>query len=274
MYRSFCLTLARSSGLAGCFAGWGAQAQIPETSACLILPHEIVELAVPVDGILAQLEADRGDRITADQIVARLDSAMEEVEYAAALVRSGNSTAIESAQARLDFLQAEAARSDELVQRNVAAQRVREEAQMGMDVARAELEQARLARQIAEIEAEQVQTRLNRKIVRSPIDGIVTRRDGAVGEFRAAGSALMTIARTDLLRVEAIMPIAHYPAISPGQRVTILPEAPFDTVQEGAITVIDQVFDAATGTFGLVATLENANESLPAGLRCTLRFND
>lgn len=273
MSRESFLNLARLLGLVVVATGDVVHAQIPETTACLILPHEIVELAVPVDGILAQLEADRGDRIAADQVVARLDSAMEEVEYAAAVLRSGNSAAIESAQARLDFLRAEAVRSDELVQRNVAAQRTREEAQMGMDVARAELEEAQLARQIAEIEVEQVQTRLNRKIVRSPIAGVVTQRDGAVGEFRAAGSALMTIARTDLLRVEAIMPIMHYPEILVGQFVSVMPEAPFETALDGVITVIDQVFDAATGTFGLVAVLENPDEALPAGLRCTLRFD-
>lgn len=273
MHRLSCRKLAWLLGFAAGVAGIGAQAQIPETNACLILPYDIVELAVPVDGIVSELEADRGDRINADQVVARLDSAMEEVEYAAALLRSGNSAAIDSAQARLDFLQTEATRSDELVQRNVAAQRVREESQMGMNVARADLEETQLARQLAEIEVEQVETRLRRKIVRSPIAGVVTRRDGAVGEFRAAGAALMTIARTDLLRIEAIMAIAHYPAISLGQHVSVLPEAPFDTAKDGAITVIDQVFDAATGTFGIVAVLENADESLPAGLRCILRFN-
>lgn len=254
------------------FAAPAALAQVPETSACLILPHDVVELAVPVDGILAQLPVDRGDRVHAHQIVAQLDAAMEEVEIAAALARSGNTSAIASKQARLDFLQAEAARSDELVQRNVAAQRVRDEALMGMEMARADLEEARLAQQIAEIEAQLVQTRLERKTVHSPIAGVVTRRDAAVGEFRAAGAALMTIARTDLLRVEAIVPIMHHPAVALGQRALIRPEPPFEALHEAEITVIDQVFDAATGTFGLVAVLNNAEGKLPAGLRCNMQF--
>ncbi|HHX91226.1 MAG TPA: efflux RND transporter periplasmic adaptor subunit [Paracoccus sp.] len=253
-------------------AARAAVGQVPETSACVILPYEIVELAVPVDGILTELSVDRGDRVDASQVVARLDAAIEDLEIAAALARAGNTAAIAGTQARLNFLEAESSRSDELVQRNVAAERSRDEARMDMETARADLEEARLARRIAEIEARLVETRRDRKTVRSPISGVVTRREAAAGEFRAAGSALMTIAWTDVLRVEAIVDITYHPAIRLGHAVTVVPEAPFDRDYEGEVTVIDQVFDAATGTFGLVAVLDNSDAALPAGLRCRMFF--
>ena len=68
------------------------------------------------------------------------------------------------------------------------------------------------------------------------------------------------------------MPNAYHTAIKIGQTVEVVPEAPFDTPRQATITVIDRVFDAATATFGIRMDLQNADLSLPAGLRCSLRF--
>lgn len=250
-----------------------AQGGVPDTTTCLILPHEVVELAVPVDGILAEISVDRGDLVEAQQIVVRLDVSLEEVELEAAMARSSNSALIEGRQARLSFLEAEAERSARLVERNAAAERVSEEARMAVETARADLAEAVLSRRIAEIDARAAATRMQRKIVRSPIEGVVTSRAAALGEFRAMGAPLLMIARIDRLRAEAFVPIAFHPDLRVGQEVTISPEAPFDTDHRARIVIIDQVFDAATGTFGIVMDLPNPNLAIPAGLRCRVSFD-
>jgi hypothetical protein len=38
------------------------------------------------------------------------------------------------------------------------------------------------------------------------------------------------------------------------------------------VTVVDRVFDAASSTFGVRLELPNPDYSLPAGLRCRIRF--
>jgi hypothetical protein len=35
---------------------------------------------------------------------------------------------------------------------------------------------------------------------------------------------------------------------------------------------VDRVLDAAAGTFGIVAEIDNANGALPAGLRCRVKL--
>ena len=84
----------------------------------------------------------------------------------------------------------------------------------------------------------------------------------------------MTVQRHNArgLRVEAFAPIAYFPQLAVGQQVTVTPEAPLDQSRPATIRVIDRVFDAATATFGLRMELDNADLSLPAGLRCTLSF--
>jgi len=82
----------------------------------------------------------------------------------------------------------------------------------------------------------------------------------------------VTVARLDVLRVEAFAPIAYFPALAVGQTVTVTPEPPLDQPRQARVQVIDRVFDAATATFGLRMELENPDLTLPAGLRCTLSF--
>jgi len=39
------------------------------------------------------------------------------------------------------------------------------------------------------------------------------------------------------------------------------------------VTVVDRVFDAASGTFGVRLELPNRQRKLPAGMRCKASFN-
>jgi len=249
------------------------QTTVPDSTTCLILPREIVELAMPVDGVVSEITVERGDGVEAQQILVRLDVSLEEVELEAALARSANTALIEGQQARLTFLEAEAERTAQLVERSAAAERLSDEARMGVDTARAELAEAVLARRIAEIDAQAARTRMERKTIRSPITGVVTQRDAAVGEFQATGAPLLTLARIDRLRAEAFVQIAFHPHLRVGQTVTVVPEPPFEGDYPATIAVIDRVFDAATGTFGIVADLPNPDLTLPAGLRCRIRFD-
>jgi len=38
------------------------------------------------------------------------------------------------------------------------------------------------------------------------------------------------------------------------------------------VDVVDQMFDAASGTFGVRLSLPNPNRRIPAGLKCRARF--
>ncbi len=104
----------------------GAQTLLPVT--CLIAPGDVVDLAAPVDGIVAQVNVQRGDRVTAGQEVARLETRLETVAVAAAQARAQSDFAVAAAQARLSFLEAAAIRNESLFKRNAVSEAVVEEA--------------------------------------------------------------------------------------------------------------------------------------------------
>src|SRR5262245_24740360 len=63
---------------------------------CLIEPRLKVELAAPAAGVLKEVLVDRGDRVRKGDILARLDSAVEEATVALDKARAASEAAIES----------------------------------------------------------------------------------------------------------------------------------------------------------------------------------
>jgi multidrug efflux pump subunit AcrA (membrane-fusion protein) len=59
-------------------------------------------------------------------------------------------------------------------------------------------------------------------------------------------------------------------SIAVGDAVDIRPEAPVNGTYTARVTVIDDVIDAASGTFRVRAELANPGERVAAGLRCKM----
>ncbi len=239
---------------------------------CLIQPEDTVRLATPVAGIVAEVAFDRGDTVAAGDVIARLDATLETIALSMAEARAESDARTRAAEARLAFMNTKASRAEDLALRNAISQTEATQARLDADIARHDLDEALLAGRLALIDAEQARAVLDQKVLRTPIDGVVVERLLTAGEFRDPQSHIATIARLDILRVEAFAPLHYYSHLAVGQQVAIHPEAPFEGIHMAEITVIDQVFDAATATFGLRMTLPNPDLVLPAGLRCEVHF--
>lgn len=260
-----------AAGLAAAAVPGAAQVLAPVP--CLIEPADRVELSTSVAGVVADVAVDRGDVVEAGQIVARLDTSVEEIALELARARANNPHVVRSREARLAFLQAQAERNLQLAARNATSAKLSEEAQMEASLAQEELEEARLDRRLAEIEARQTEAILNQKIVRSPIAGVVVERMLSPGEYREDQAPILTIARIDTLRVEAFAPLSYHAALKAGRAVTVTLEAPIGGRLPAVIEIVDRVFDAATATIGFRARLANPDLAIPAGLRCMVEFD-
>jgi multidrug efflux pump subunit AcrA (membrane-fusion protein) len=205
--------LRGAAALLALLAAHPLQAEGLAPVACLIQPDETVRLATPVEGIVAE-------------VLVRLDGTVEEMALALAVARAENLTRVRALEARVAFLTAQLERVEQLAARQAVAGTAVEDAQLELDVALLDLDEAGLARALAGIEADQSRALLEQKTLRAPIDGIVTERLLSRGEFRDPQTHVVTIARLDRLRVEAFAPIGHHAALRLGQTVTIRPEEP------------------------------------------------
>jgi RND family efflux transporter MFP subunit len=257
--------------LAGGAAAQGVPADLPMT--CIIEPDEVIELSTPVAGVIAAMHVERGQRVARGSLVAELDTSVERATVALTRKRAENGFTIAAREARLAFLDRRRERNEQLAARSAISRAEAEEAMMEMEVALQELEEARLDREVAALELAQAEAQLAQKILRSPIDGVVTERRMSVGEYRSEESHVVTIVSLDPLRVEVIAPLPFYGRIVPGQTAVIRPEPPVGGAHAARVSVVDPVLDAGTGTFGIRLDLPNPDLAIPAGVRCAVAFN-
>ena len=139
-------------------------------------------------------------------------------------------------------------------------------------VHQAQLREAELNVAQARLEALRAEGVLRQRRVVSPVDGVITDRSLGPGEFRNDQASILTVAELDPLRVETFLPIALHGRVKVGDQVEILPEAPVGGVHSATVSVVDMVFDAASGTIGVRLRLPNPGMTIPAGIHCRARI--
>lgn len=239
---------------------------------CLIEPSQVVKVNSAVEGVIAFIAADRGQFVHRGQVVAGLRSSVEQASFAAARARAANVYSAGAAQAKARYLDARQQRTTQL--RQYLAKDSVEEAQANAQAASMQTREAELSRRVASLEAEHSARLLAERTVRSPIDGVVTERVMSPGEYRSnQASHILTVAQLNPLYVEVFAPISQLKSVSLGDLATVFPEDPVGGQYKARVKLIDRVFDAASGTFGMRLELPNPGNKLPAGLRCRIQFD-
>lgn len=239
---------------------------------CVIEPEQTVKLASPAVGLIARLDVDRGDVVAKGQVVGKLEDGVEEATLALAKAKARNDYTIKATQARVEFLRSKQDRAGQLMAKSFASQATAEEALAEAKVAEEQLSEARLNLEIARLEVQRAEELLKQRHLYSPIDGIVVERLLVPGEYRNEQTPILTLAAMNPLRVEVFLPTALFGQIHVGTEALVTPEQPLGNRYPAVVTVVDRVFDAASGTFGVRLRLPNPAFSLPAGIRCRIEF--
>jgi len=241
---------------------------------CLIEANQVVEIRSPTVGLLQQVHARRGETIRAGQLLVTIESSVEQSAADAARLRAESTGGLQLARGKVAALREKARRLTALAEEEFVSAQAGEDARAELSLAESELRQAEEGQRLAQAEHRQTVDQLARRQIRSPFAGVVVDRylnPGALVDAGDGKKPIMKIAQTQPLAVQAILPFRLFPQIQPGQRVVVRPEAPFGGAIDAVIRTKDRVIDAAAGTFGVVATLDNARQTLPAGIRCRLQ---
>jgi len=259
--------------IAGVTSSAGAQDQNGDTHfACLVQPKMVLKLGTPVPGLIKEVLIDRGMVVKKGDVIARLDSSVEEAAVTLAKARAADDSAVLSARAKLDFQRRKEQRADQLKRSQNIAVATADEAESGARVAEADLHQAEANLQIAKLDLARTVEVLNQRTIRSPINGVVTERTLGPGEYAFDQSHLITVSQINPLNVEVYIPLSQYGKINVGMQGEVYPESPVGGKYPATVTVVDQVFDAASGTIGVRLELPNPDYALPAGLKCDVHF--
>lgn len=236
---------------------------------CIITPSRTVELGSSVPGQLHEVAVDRGDRVSAGQIVARLDSRVEEANLAIARFKAETDTELRLREAALAIdLRAEE-RLVSLASSKVASAQDRDRVAREAKLSAWRTQLAKDALALYALEVARAESLLDRLNIRSPIDGVVMQRLANPGQY-IENDTILRLVSLDPLHVEAILPMRLFGQVRPGDTARIIPELDDGGRYPAVVERVDPMGDAASGTFGLRLALQNPGDRIPAGLKCRL----
>lgn len=262
--------LCAAAAMAAASGAWAASFE------CLIQPNQVVEVRSRAEGLIAKVYVQRGDPVKTNQVLVELESSAERSGVATAKYHAEMNGRVRAASERVEYSSAKAGRTGELRKQHFVAAQANDDAQAEMRVAQADLLDAQENQQLARLDYQHQVDLLNLRTLRSPFDGVVVDRmlnPGDLTQYGTETKPILKIAQIDPLRVEVVLPIDYYRKLKIGMTGDIIPEH-LGGRHPARIKVIDKVFDAASGTFGVRLELPNHAQTIPGGIRCQVDFPD
>ena len=209
---------------------------------------EQVVLGTKVVGRLAEITVDLGSLVKQGQPVARIDTkdyqyrldqamaALKQARVRLGLPADGDDDRVDLAQtavvrqakAQLDQAQLERDRMAQLWERQLVARAELDAAVSAFQVAEGRYQdaleevqnrQGMLLQRRSEVELARQQ--ITDTVIASPIEGAVVERQASVGQYLAAGAAVVTIVRVHPLRLRLSVPEREAASVRPGQPVRV-----------------------------------------------------
>ncbi len=239
---------------------------------CLVEPDRVADVGTQSVGVLESLMVERGDKVVAGQVMARLTAQVERASVSVAEARSQVDAELGQALAAYGLAERKLERTRDLLKKDFVSDQALDQAEAEARVAEKRVAQARESQRVAQREYRLSAAQLGQRDVRSPFEGIVVERYRTEGE-RIEREPVVRVARIDPLRVEAIVPAAQFGSITAGQMATIKTDVPNFSAMTARVTLVDRVIDPASNSFRVRLTLPNPDHRIPSGLRCRVDFS-
>jgi RND family efflux transporter MFP subunit len=263
-----------------------------------LLADEESHVTSVVPGRVVEVLVERGDVVEANAPLIRLrdvdyrlqaQAAQAQLEQARARLgmtdpggqppRAEDLPDVVAARSNAELAQATLERSEELARRGVLSAQALDEARSRAASAREQqataLNNARAS--IASLTSarttlSQARTSAAEATVRAPFAGEIAERAVSVGEYVAPQTPLVTLVRSDPLRIELSIPQQHLMDVRQGQTVLLTVDAVPDRTFAATVRYVSAAVRAETRSLVVEAVIPNADRLLRPGLFATARL--
>jgi RND family efflux transporter MFP subunit len=241
-------------------------------------PRKSPELSASESGIISEILVKEGDRVMKDQVLLKLDSAVLESRLAVAKAQADNMGTILAAEADYKQQKDRYEKLAKLEQRDVSSQYEVQRQLSSMKVAEGKLAEALEAKRVNQLQAELAAAELDRRLLKSPIDGIAVEILKEVGESVSLQDSGRSEHLIRVVKVDELQATAHIPSIY-SNRVKEGAEMEFrldgvdgakPTIVKGTVEYVNPVIDSASGTIRIRLVVNNAAGTIRAGSQAHL----
>jgi RND family efflux transporter MFP subunit len=210
-------------------------------------------LAPEVEGRVAAIGVDAGDRVAAGDTLLELNDEFARLKLAQAEALHREAVAeLADAERRLEEVR-DLSRRTSVADTEVRAR----EAEVERDRAVVERRRAEEAYEAA---------LLTRHTVKAPFDGVIARRLTDLGEWVGNDTAVFDLVAVDRLRLDLQIPQAYFGRVLPGTPVAIRLDALPDAPLEARVSEVVPVSDASARTFLVRVGLDNGAGHMTPGM--------
>jgi RND family efflux transporter MFP subunit len=234
-------------------------------------PYRVIHVASPESGILAELQVHEGDQVREAQVLASLDVEVHQAMLKIAEVSMESRGRLDSALAELAVRKNRLEKLRLLQSRGHARVEEVERAQADLAIAEGNVKSVREELRTKQLEYERIRVQLERRTIRSPLDGVVRQVLKRRGEFVAPNDPVV-------LQVVQLNPLAAVFMVSRRQAEDLALH-PTATVRlgdgrrktVGAVEFISPTIEAESGLVEVKIRLDNDDGSIRSGERCTVQ---
>jgi RND family efflux transporter MFP subunit len=231
----------------------------------LALPVKQVTLSAPMNGILAEMLVEEGDRVAAEQVLAKKDDRLQAVTAEGARLQAQSMTEIRKADLAAEEAQIMFENISRIHSTDAASEWEVRRMRLQRDQAQAVADQARENHELAQVRLRLEEERLSLYHVRAPFDATVIRTLAEPGVSLEAQDPLLALANLETLEAQIFLPVALYGRLERGVTYTLEAGSPVYGELQGALKTVDAIIDPASQTFRCVFVIDNADQRLPAG---------
>lgn len=239
---------------------------------CFTEPYRQIQVAAAEMGVLAEILVAEGDSVAAQQTLARLDDGVLEKSLDVARSAKNATGSLRAALSELETTRNQLEGYRSLRRNNNATDREIERATTAVAIAEAKVQIVRDELEVRRTEYERTKAQLEKRQVKSPIQGTVVELKKEVGEFVSpTDPVIMTI--VDLTHLKAIfsLPRSYATGLRVGQVASLrIAENTGERglVCKGVIEFISPTADPQSGTVRVKVRVANLDRKIPCGVLC------
>jgi membrane fusion protein (multidrug efflux system) len=197
-----------------------------------------VTVSADLPGTVDKIHFESGQWVHEGDILVELDTRQERAQLA-------------NVEAQRDLAKINYGRLEQLVKEGVTA--------------KSEYDTATANQKATEAQVGEIRAAIARKTIRAPFSGVLGLRQANLGQYLAAGAAIVSLQSLNPIYANFGIPQQALPQMTPGHRVHVTNNGT-GVALDGKITAVDSIVDEKTRNIQIQATLANPGNKLRPGM--------
>lgn len=233
-------------------------------------PIETIKIAAAENGIIGNVAVKRGDTVESEDLLFELDMSVLEASRRLATAKASSKARLKAAEVEFEAKTKSYDKRVKLLADRAGSPEEVEKAKTEVELARQSIEAIVEEQEQASLETKRIETQMEQRRTRSPIDGVVVDVRRKPGEYiSSADPHIATVVQLDTLRVVFHLPTSRAATIKSGDVANLLlPETGQRT--EGTVEYVAPVTNADSGRVRVEVLVENKSREFRSGVRCRI----